>query len=28
VSDVELPAQFLNGVIVVRMNVGGRGVDL
>jgi len=28
VSDIELPAQFLNGVIVVRMNVGGRGVDL
>ena len=28
VNDIELPAQFLNGVIVVRMNVGGRGVDL
>ena len=28
VSDIELPAQFLNGVIIVRMTVGGRGVDL
>jgi len=28
VGDIELPAQFLNGVIIVRMSVAGRGVDL
>ena len=28
VSDVELPAKFFNGVIVIRMTVGGRGLDM